>query len=310
MALAAPFFGYSALDYEQVFNFSIPPEENADAAIFFDLRLARVVFAALVGGALATAGAVFQVALRNDLATPYTLGISGGATLGTLAAIKMGAMGAGMATGGLLGAAVAVVAILALARSLRGSGESTVTLLLAGVTLNLVFGSVVLLVQYLSNPYETFFIVRWLMGGVDVVGLGRSAWLGPFLLAGFLVLWAQAQPLNLINLDDQTARSLGENPDRRRLQVVAVAAALTALVVAFAGPIGFVGLIIPHGVRRVLGADNRFVLPGSALAGAAFLVLADTVGRTVGGAQEVPVGVVTALVGGPVFLGILLRRRG
>lgn len=308
LMVAAPLVGGGSVDLTRALDFSLPREENPDRIILFDLRLSRTVFAALVGMALAMAGSVFQGTLRNDLASPYTLGVSGGASLGALVTMRLLGQSPVVALGGLAGGLLTVAAILWLARRFRGA-EGTVGLLLAGVTLNLLFGSMILVLQYLADPYETYTMLRWLMGGLDVVGLGVSLALLPFLAAGAIVLLAMAQSLNLLSLDDRTARSLGVNPDIRRLVALAVASAMTALVVSFAGPIGFVGLILPHAVRRLLGSDQRFVLPGCLLGGAVFLVLADMIGRVVGGDAELPVGIVTALIGGPVFLGILMRRQ-
>lgn len=308
----APFIGYATIDFAKVLDSLRNGTESADKSIFIDLRLARTVFAALVGGALAVAGAVFQVALRNDLATPYTLGVSGGASVGALIALHAGMLGYMAVFGGLAGGLVAVSAILLIARMVR-SREGTVTLLLAGVTLNMLFGAMVLVLQYLSDPYQTFMMLRWLMGAVDVADFSASALLAPCIAVGLVILMAHGQGLNLLALDDQTSRSLGLDADRARLVTLGVSATLTALVVSFAGPIGFIGLVVPHAVRRLVGADNRFVLPGSMLAGAAFLVLADVVGRKAGGATEVPVGVVMTLIGAPAFLAVLLRqewRRG
>lgn len=305
---AAPVVGGGGVDLARAFDFSIPREENPDRIILFDLRLSRTVFAALVGMTLAMAGSVFQGTLRNDLASPYTLGVSGGASLGALITMRLLGQSPLVAMGGLAGGLLTVAAILWLARRFRGA-EGTVGLLLAGVTLNLLFGSMILVLQYLADPYETYTMLRWLMGGLDVVGLGVSAGLLPFLALGAVILLAMAQSLNLLSLDDRTARSLGIHPDRRRLVALGTASAMTALVVSFAGPIGFVGLILPHAVRRILGFDQRFVLPGCLLGGAVFLVLADMIGRVAGGDAELPAGIVTALVGGPVFLAILMKKQ-
>lgn len=307
VVLLSPLVGYAPVDYAQAFRTDVPRADNPDALIFFDLRLGRALFAALVGGALALSGAVFQVALRNELATPYTLGVSGGASLGALLVLRAGGLGALVAAGGVAGGALSVLLVLLIARRLQGR-EGTVTLLLAGVTLNLLFGALILVLQYLSDPFQAFHILRWLMGGVDVVGLGISA--GLVVPLGAVALWilAQAHTMNLLGLDDLSARSLGIDPDRARLRLVVGAAVLAALVVSFAGPVGFVGLVVPQALRRLLGDDQRFLLPASIAAGGAFLAAADTLGRLVGGSVEVPVGIVTALIGGPAFLWLLLRR--
>ena len=267
--LIAPLVGTTGIDLGRALDFSIPVDENPDRVILFQLRAARVAFAALVGMTLALAGCVFQGTLRNDLATPYTLGVSGGASLGALVMMKLFGQGPLVAIGGLVGGITTVAAILFLARRFRGA-EGTVGLLLAGVTLNLLFSSLILVLQYMADPYETYAILRWLMGGLDIVGLELSMWLAPPLFLGALLLWSRGQQLNLMTLDDRTARSLGIDPDRQRLLAIGIASVMTALAVSFAGPIGFVGLILPHGLRRVVGGDHRFLLPACALGGAGF----------------------------------------
>ncbi len=285
---------------------------NLDAQILFGIRLPRVLFGLLAGGALAMSGAVFQALLRNDLATPYTLGVSGGATVGALLALRWAPGVAGGAITPLAAfatAALAVALIYALA-SLRGPGAPPATLLLAGVTLNLLFGSIILFIQYLSDPYQTYTLLRWLMGGLDISGYGAALALGGATAAGGAALLALARSLNLISFGDQTAAHLGVAVERTRLIALAAASLMTAIVVSFAGPIGFVGLIIPHALRRLFGADHRVLLPACALAGGAFLVVCDTGARTVFAPTELPVGVVTSFLGAPFFLYILFRRRG
>lgn len=305
--VVSPLVGTSTLDLRAALDPSIPAEDNTDRIILFELRLARTAFAALVGMALAAAGAVFQSVLRNELATPYTLGISGGASFGALLAFLLGwgsvlAAGVGLATG-----LATAGAVLLLARYFRGPG-GTVSILLAGVTLNLLFSSLILVLQYLADPYQTYAMLRWLMGGLDVVGLGRAAGLAPVVAVLFVGLLAQAPAMNLLALDDLSARGLGIDPDRRRFIAIGLACLLTAVVVSFSGPIGFVGLLVPHAVRRLGGWDMRLVLPASLLAGGGFLVWCDVIARLIGGANELPTGIVTALLGGPFFLYVLLRR--
>jgi iron complex transport system permease protein len=269
----------------------------------------------------ALAGGVFQAALRNELATPYTLGVSGGAALGALSALRLsGTSAAALAWGfwlrpaAALAGAMACAAIIgglarARARSRRGPLDAA-SILLAGATINILCGAGVLLIQYLSDPYETFAAIRWLMGGLDAGGRWESsailAALG-FPLA--LLLCLQGRALDALNLGEATAHSLGVSVGRTRTLALGGASALAALCVAFAGPIGFVGLIAPHAVRLVLGPSNRLVLPASILLGSAFLAGCDAAGRALF-ATEVPAGLATALLGGPVFLALLLRRGG
>lgn len=313
--LITPCVGPTTISLSRAFNRAIPLDQNTDAVIFFGTRLPRVVFAALVGAALALGGAVYQALLRNDLATPFTLGVSGGASFGALAAMRFApALVAGglaaltVPVAALLGAAAAMGLVAWLARrSVRS--DRTNTLLLAGVTLNLLFSSGILIVQYLSDPHQAFAMLRWMMGGLDVSSLAISAWLaGPVLIA-FLVLMAHSPALNVMSIGDRTAQHLGIDAERTRMICLGAASVLAALVVAYAGPIGFVGLIVPHALRRLVGPDHRVLLPASALGGATFLVICDTLARTVANPLELPVGIITAALGGPFFLWILYRRR-
>ncbi|MCB2154918.1 iron ABC transporter permease [bacterium] len=312
--IVSPLVGPTSISWSRALDHSIPIDQNTDRLIFETIRLPRALFGVLAGAVLALAGAVFQALLRNDLATPYTLGISGGATFGALGTIHL--LAAGVATGfaallipgaAFAGAAIAVALILALAHRPRVADRMS-TLLLAGVTMNLIFAAGVLILQYLANPYEAYGMLRWMMGGLDVASLTVPGLLLLPVLAGGAFLISRAHALNLMTLGDATATHLGIDAKRTRLTCLGVAAALTSLIVAYAGPIGFVGLIVPHAIRRLLGPDNRILLPASALAGAAFLIACDTAARAIGGATEIPVGILTACLGGPFFLWILFRQ--
>ena len=311
--MAAPLIGPTPISLEKAFDRSIPIDRNVDAVIFFNTRLPRILFAALVGAALAVAGAVYQALLRNDLATPYTLGISGGASFGALLAMRwLPAALAGWSAGvvplaALAGASLAMLLVTMLARR-PTVHDRTHTLLLAGVTLNLLFSSGILIVQYLSDPHQAFAMLRWMMGGLDVANLTLPAALSLPLTGAFLILMTRAQALNVMSIGDRTATHLGLDADRVRLVGLSAASFMAALVVAWAGPIGFVGLVVPHLLRRFVGPDHRVLLPAVALGGASFLVLCDTLARTIANPLELPVGIVTAAIGGPFFLWVLFRR--
>jgi iron complex transport system permease protein len=210
-------------------------------------------------------------------------------------------------TAAFAGAALALFLVTLLARR-PGASERTHTLLLAGVTLNLLFSSGILIVQYLSDPHQAFAMLRWMMGGLDVSRLSLSAWLALPLAAAFVVLLAHGQRLNVMSIGDRTATHLGVDAERTRLACLSAASAMAALVVAYAGPIGFVGLVVPHALRRVVGPDHRRLLPASALGGATFLLICDTLARTIANPLELPVGIITSAIGGPFFLWLLLRR--
>jgi len=308
--IIAPFIGTTHISLSNVFNTSLPFADNIDAQIFFLARLPRALAAALVGGSLAAAGVVFQGLLQNPLATPYTLGVSAGASLGAMVAIAFGATlpVIGVAGASLAGALLAVLVVYALANA-RHHGLSTTVLLLSGVTLNAFFSALILFVQYLSGFAETYRALRWLMGDLDIAGYAPLLGALPFLVLAFAAFTWLARPLNLLSLGDEAAGARGL--DVRRAQRVAFfsASIATGAAVSVGGPIGFVGIIVPHLVRLVVGADHRLVLPASTFFGAAFLVACDVLARTVLAPMELPVGIITALIGGPFFLWLLLKRR-
>lgn len=283
---------------------------NTDAWILFHVRLPRVLFAMIAGAVLSLAGAVYQALLRNDLADPYTLGVSGGASFGAVLVMNLLFPPLSfyiLPPASFLFAGVAVVLIYTLAR-MRGPSTPPTTLLLAGITLNLLFAAGILLVQYLSDPSQTRTMVRWLMGGVDVESMRPVYIVGVFALVAGTPLLLRGSALNLISFGDRTALHLGVDVEREKRLILGTSSLMTAAVVAYAGPIGFVGLIVPHLMRRIIGPDHRLMLPVVVMAGAAFLVACDTVARTALAPIELPVGIITAFVGGPFFLWILFKR--
>ena len=306
----APFIGSTPLHLSQVFSRSLPFDENVDAQIFFVARLPRAVAAALVGGTLAAAGVVFQGLLRNPLATPYTLGVSAGASLGAMIAITYAATlpVGGVATASLAGAMLAVLVVYALARA-RQQGLSTTVLLLAGVTLNSFFSALILFVQYIGDFAQTYRALRWLMGDLDVASYQPIIAALPLVILAFVAFAWLAHPLNLISLGDDAAATRGIAVVRAQRVAFFSASLATGAAVSVGGPIGFIGIIVPHLVRLMVGADHRLVLPASTFCGAAFLVACDVLARTVMAPLELPVGIITALIGGPFFLWMLLRKR-
>ncbi len=311
--IAAPFIGPTPLSLRDVFSLSLPFADNTDAQIFFLARLPRALAAGLVGGTLATAGVVFQALLRNPLATPYTLGISAGASLGAMVAITFGAaIPLGLPFGGvtgasLAGAGLAVLVVYALA-SARHSGLSTTVLLLAGVTMNSFFSALILFVQYLSDFTETFRALRWLMGDLDVAGYQPILAALPLVVLALAAFGWLARPLNLLTLGADAAATRGVDVVRSQRVAFFAGSLATGAAVSVGGPIGFVGIIVPHLVRLVVGADHRLVLPASFGVGATFLVACDVLARTVMSPLELPVGIITALIGGPFFLYMLISR--
>jgi iron complex transport system permease protein len=281
------------------------------ALIFWQIRLPRILLALLGGGALAVSGLGFQTLFRNPLAEPYTLGVSSGAALGAVLALRfeggqlLGLSLVGIASfAGALGATALIVGL-----ALRRQGIETSTLLLAGVAVSLSCSAVILFLQYLADSTQTFRMVRWMMGGLSVVGYREVLWLLPWVLGGSAALFALRWELNLLLTGEELAASRGVDLARLRRRVLLATSLMIGALVAVAGPIGFVGLIVPHMLRRFVGHDHLFLVPACILGGGAFLTLCDAVGRTVMSPAELPVGVLTALLGGPFFLWLLVWRR-
>ena len=311
--VAAPLIGTTPIRITRVFDRSIPFADNPDAQIFFIARLPRALAGALVGATLAAAGVVFQALLRNPLATPFTLGVSAGSALGAMLAISLrlhaSLWGVSAVTAASFAGSLCAVAIVyAMARA-RHRGFSTNILLLAGVTLNAFFSALILFVQYIADSAEALRTMRWLMGDLDIAGYAPLLAALPLCAAALLAFAWLPRALNLLSFGTDAAESRGV--DVLRVQRVAFfsASMATGAAVSLGGPIGFIGIIVPHLVRLMVGADHRVVLPASALFGAAFLVAADVVARTVMAPVELPVGIITALVGGPFFLWLLVRQR-
>jgi iron complex transport system permease protein len=279
------------------------------ATILFDIRLPRVALMALNGAALAAAGATYQGLFRNPLADPYLVGVASGAGLGATLALTLGvptsALGlmtvpAAAFVGGVLSVAL-VVAIAQVGRT-----TPVTTMLLAGVAIG-AFATAVTTFWMLRTPEGLRRAFNWLLGGYAGAGWVPVWIVLPYLLLGLATLQIHARALNVLQLDEEQARQLGINVERLKLILVSAATLMTAAAVAFGGLIGFVGLVVPHVLRMLAGPDYRRLLPLAALGGAAFLVLADLIARTVLAPQELPVGVVTALAGAPFFV-FLLRR--
>ena len=310
--LAAPLVGTTPVSFRRALDWSIPFGENTDAQIFFVARLPRTLAAALVGAALAAAGVVFQALLRNPLATPFTLGVSAGASLGAMLAITFPVA---LAFGGVtvvpvasFAGALGAVAIVYFLATIRRQGLSTSVLLLAGITLNSFFSSLILFVQYLADFTQTFRTVRWLMGDLDVAGYSPIIAALPFVAVAFTVFAWLPRSLNVLTLGADAAAARGVDVQRVQRAAFFSASLATGAAVSLGGPVGFIGIIVPHLVRLLVGSDHRMVLPVSALFGASFLVTCDVAARIVMAPMELPVGVLTAMIGGPFFLWLLIRR--
>jgi iron complex transport system permease protein len=285
---------------------------GAAGQIYWQLRLPRQCVAFLAGAGLALGGLAFQALFRNPLATPFTLGTASGASLGASFFIwtgwsfhLLGISGTTLFAFG--GALLALGIIYLLSRARRGF--PTETMLLAGVALSFLFSSLILLLQYLANQVHSLLILRWLMGGLDVVGF-QSLWEAlPLVGLGVLVLVWRRWDLNLLAAGEDLAAGRGLDVEHAKLWVMAAVGLMVSAIVAITGPIGFVGIMIPHVCRLVLGPDHRTLTGATLLLGGLFLPLCDTVARMLLAPAEMPVGIITALLGGPFFIWLLIKQR-
>jgi iron complex transport system permease protein len=287
-------------------NFSVNSEEEL---ILFSVRLPRIIFAGIVGASLSLGGVVFQAILRNPLADPYILGISGGSALGAIIGIVIGASSfyLGVPLLAFMGALATVFLVFIVAGSARAALQDN-SLLLSGVVVNAFFSAAILFFLSVVNSMELHSITFWLMGDLSRAS-AREIYVSAFcLIMGFVVLYAQSLKLNLLVQGEETATHLGVDVERTKQGLLIVTSLIISVAVSLAGIIGFVGIMVPHAMRLVFGSDHRLLLPVSALFGASFLILADTVARIVLAPAELPVGVITALCGAPYFIFLMKRK--
>jgi iron complex transport system permease protein len=303
----APFVGQGGLDFARVLE-----RQSPDYEIFVDLRIPRTLLAALAGGTLSVAGVLFQALLRDPLATPFSLGVSSAAALGAVTAICFGWTEIAGLRGMWVCAMIFAAAVLAIVlRFASQAGRlSSFNLLLTGVTLNSICSALILLLHSLASFHQSFSISRWLMGSVEAVSYGQLGWFSVALAIPTVAVLRQGGAWNAMAFGDVWAAGRGVSPIRMMRIGYVAGSVLAATVTALTGPIGFVGLVVPHMLRKVVGSDHRIVLPCSLMLGAVFLVVCDAIGRTVLAPSELPVGVVTAMIGGPVFIWILQSRSG
>lgn len=282
---------------------------DPDRAGILEIRLWRVGLGAVAGASLALAGVVLQTILRNPLAEPYVLGLSSGAGLGTALCIVLGGLSIGLfmlPLAGFVGATISLLIVYQLARTARGTTPHT--LILAGVVWGAMTGSLLMFLVSQSSAEGLQAILWWLLGDLQVYSTGLVIWVTVLNTVAAILLWGQSRSLNAMLLGDEGAAHVGISPERMKVLVLGFATLLAAATVSVCGIIAFVGLIAPHTARALVGANHRRLLPVAACIGAAFLVWADGLGRLLMFPVEIPVGVLTALVGGPFFL-ILLRKR-
>ena len=284
-----------------------------DAQLFFSWRMPRSVTAFLVGAALSLAGLVFQAMFRNPLATPYTLGVSSGASFGAVVAMQFGVATslvghAAVQVAAFCGAMLSVAIVYGTFRMKRRA--SVTTMLLAGVGCSFLFSSLIMLLQYLSDPTKTIQTMYWMMGGVFVTGFGDALRLLPALVVGVGAAVLLTRELDVLLLGEEISASRGVDVRRVRSVLFVAVSLMTAAVISLCGPIGFVGMMVPHGCRLVLGPLHRRLVPVSLAAGGVFLLACDVIARTVIAPAEMPVGVITSLFGAPFLLLLLRRERG
>ena len=302
----APFWGMEKISLS---NLLTSGNEDVKAEIFWKIRTPRIIVAFIVGVALAISGLAFQAMFRNPLATPFTLGVSSGAAFGASVYIKMGIVFSILGISGqtlfaFLGAVVSIFIVYGITKLKKGF--STATMLIAGVAINFFFSSFILFIQYLSDFTHSFRIMRWLMGGFEIVGFKPVFSILPIVILGSIIIFYLTNELNLLTLGEDIAISRGADVSKTKAILFFSTSLMVGGVVSICGPIGFIGMMAPHICRLLIGPEHRYLTPATFLFGGAFLVFCDTLSRILIAPAEIPVGVITALLGGPFFLWLLL----
>lgn len=304
--LAAPFIGTKITTIGAVLH---PDVNDVESSIFWSLRVPRVLTAFLAGSTLAVSGMVFQAMFRNPLATESTLGVASGASFGAALQVRLGLSFAALGVTAssvfaFIGAAFSMMLVYGLTRLKKGF--STSAMLLAGVAISFFFSSLILMVQSSSDFYNSYKLLRWLMGGLAGAGYDGLTTLIPFAVVGIAIIAYFTNELNLLSTGDDIAASRGVEVSRVRNALFFATSLTVGGVVSICGPIGFVGMIAPHISRLIIGHDHRYLLPATALFGGAFLIVCDTCARMITAPAELPVGALTALLGGPFFIWLLV----
>jgi iron complex transport system permease protein len=303
----APFIGSVRIPLSALSDLK---QTTTESQVFYSLRLPRVFTAFLAGAALACCGVALQAMFRNPLATPFTLGISSGAAFGA-AVYVMFAASLKLPFGGIffsfLGSLAAVLLVYGFTKIKKGF--SVGTMLLAGVAVNFFFSSLILFLQYVCDFTQSFRVVRWLMGSVDVAGSQTPLIFLLFTLTGAVIILSQNLNLNLMSISDEIAIARGVNIQKSRKLIFFATSIMVAVVVAYCGPIGFVGLMAPHICRLIIGHDHKYLTLASVIFGGAFLTMCDTFARMLISPAQIPVGVITSMLGGPFFIWLLVRNK-
>ena len=284
--------------------------DSVTATIIWQIRLPRVILAAFVGGTLALGGLVFQALLRNPLAEPYILGISGGSAIGAILAMLIGlSYFPGVTIFSFAGSLLVLVFVTTLAGSTMGNTmHSRDSLLLGGVMMNAFCAAIIMFLISMTRSFQVQHILYWLMGDLATIQKGQLSIL-LLVVPCFVVIFIMARPMNLLLLGKETAAAIGINVKNTVLLLLVITSLMVSIIVSLSGLIGFVGLVIPHIFRLVLGPDHRLLVPSCLLGGASYLILCDLLARILPSSGELPVGIVTALIGAPLFIILMLRHR-
>lgn len=285
----------------------IPFDGIDNEMIFWSLRVPRVMTAFIAGGGLAIAGLIFQALFRNDLASPYILGISSAGSLGSNIAIFLGLSHFFMTSFNFIFALLSVFIISLVSKVKKVFHPSTI--LLTGVAIGMISSSAIMFIQVFSSERDLMQMTRWLMGSLNIVGYDSLMIISPFIIISLMIVYFYSGELNLLSVDDEFSLSRGVNIEKTRKILFVIGSIITAPIVAEIGPIGFVGLVIPHIVKKYFERDHRKLLIISFFVGGAFLCLCDLLSRVVLANGIMPIGVVTSLIGAPIFLSILIRGR-
>jgi iron complex transport system permease protein len=284
--------------------------DSVSSTIIWQIRLPRVILAAFVGGTLALGGLVFQALLRNPLAEPYILGISGGSAIGAILAMLIGlSYFPGVAVFSFTGSLLVLAIVTTLAGTTMGNTKlSRDSLLLGGVMMNAFCAAVIMFLISMTRSFQVQHILYWLMGDLAALQKGQLSIL--FLVVPcFVAIFILARPMNLLLLGRETAAAMGINVKKTVLLLLVVTSLMVSIIVSLSGLVGFVGLVIPHIFRMVLGPDHRLLVPSCLLGGASYLIFCDLLARVLPSSGELPVGIITALIGAPLFILLLLRHR-
>jgi len=307
VVVVAPFFGMESISLTSLFSSDI---SNVKSDIFWRIRVPRIIISFIAGSSLAISGMVFQSMFRNSLATPFTLGVSSGAAFGAALYVKIGLIFsllgiAGQTIFAFVGALISIGIVYILSKI--KNGFSVGTMLLAGVAINFFFSSLILFIQFISDFTSSYRIIRWLMGGFEIIGYSDIYNILPFIIVGTIIILLLSTELNLLSLGEDIAVSRGISLIKVKNILFFATSLMVSGVISVVGPIGFVGMMVPHISRLLIGSDHKNLAPLNLLLGGAFLVFCDTLSRILIAPAEIPVGVITALLGGPFFIWLLIK---